>query len=75
MRGPYNYRNDGTFPHSPRTAHHHIRWLLCAVLPWSLIGGALRVLPRAVRDRLYEFSVRNRLRLVVRYRGWLVPRI
>ena len=30
--------------------------------PWSWIGGAFRILPRPLRDRLYEFIARNRLR-------------
>jgi predicted DCC family thiol-disulfide oxidoreductase YuxK len=30
-------------------------------LPWSL-AGAFRILPRGLRDRLYEFIARNRLR-------------
>jgi predicted DCC family thiol-disulfide oxidoreductase YuxK len=30
-------------------------------LPWSMIG-VLRLLPRAARDRLYDFIARNRLR-------------
>src|SRR5262245_28473117 len=33
-----------------------LRW------PWSLAAG-LRILPRPVRDRLYEFLARNRLRI------------
>ncbi len=31
-------------------------------LPWSLAGGVFRILPLPVRDRLYEFIARNRLR-------------
>ena len=30
--------------------------------PWSLVGG-LRILPRPVRDQLYDFIARNRLRV------------
>ena len=30
--------------------------------PWSWIGKAFRILPLPVRDRLYEFIARNRLR-------------
>jgi predicted DCC family thiol-disulfide oxidoreductase YuxK len=30
--------------------------------PWSLLGGAFRILPRPIRDRLYELIARNRLR-------------
>jgi predicted DCC family thiol-disulfide oxidoreductase YuxK len=30
--------------------------------PWSLVGG-LRILPRPLRDRLYDFVARNRLRM------------
>ena len=31
-------------------------------LPWSLVGGVFRILPLPIRDRLYEFIARNRLR-------------
>jgi predicted DCC family thiol-disulfide oxidoreductase YuxK len=30
--------------------------------PWSLVGG-LRILPRPLRDQLYDFIARNRLRV------------
>jgi predicted DCC family thiol-disulfide oxidoreductase YuxK len=40
--------------------------------PWKL-AGILRVLPRALRDRLYEFVARNRLRLFGKRETCYVP--
>src|SRR5258708_2595383 len=42
-------------------------------LPWSL-AGCMRILPRPVRDRLYAFVARNRLRFFGRRATCSVPR-
>jgi len=42
-------------------------------MPWSLLGGAFRVLPRPIRDRLYELIARNRLRLFGKRETCFVP--
>jgi predicted DCC family thiol-disulfide oxidoreductase YuxK len=41
--------------------------------PWSLLGGAFRILPRPIRDRLYETVARNRLRLFGKREACFVP--
>ena len=41
-------------------------------LPWSLAGG-FRLLPMAVRDRLYAFIARNRLRIFGKRTTCYVP--
>jgi predicted DCC family thiol-disulfide oxidoreductase YuxK len=41
--------------------------------PWSLLGGAFRILPRPIRDRLYELIARNRLRFFGRRETCFVP--
>jgi predicted DCC family thiol-disulfide oxidoreductase YuxK len=41
--------------------------------PWSL-AGCMRILPRPVRDRLYAFVARNRLRYSGRRVTCYVPR-
>ena len=49
-----------------------IRMLEGLGLPWSL-AGIFRILPRAVRDRLYEFIARNRLRFFGKRASCYVP--
>ena len=42
-------------------------------MPWSLPGGAFRILPCPIRDRLYELIARNRLRLFGKRETCFVP--
>lgn len=42
-------------------------------MPWSLLGGAFRILPCPIRDRLYELIARNRLRLFGKRETCFVP--
>ena len=49
-----------------------IRMVVALGFPWSL-ASALRLLPRRLADRLYEFAARNRLRIAGRRATCFVP--
>jgi predicted DCC family thiol-disulfide oxidoreductase YuxK len=42
-------------------------------MPWSLLAAACRILPRPIRDRLYDLLARNRMRLFGEREACFVP--
>jgi predicted DCC family thiol-disulfide oxidoreductase YuxK len=42
-------------------------------MPWSLLAAPFRILPRPIRDRLYELMAQNRLRLFGKRESCFMP--